>query len=327
MCGRRLTKGPPPAQSGQPFAPNSGWPQTPTPPRILRGAVRRALVSRSEVGASPQTEIFMARKQIRLLTVLAALSLFYVVRSKSKAPATPEAPPPDTAATGLYKAAAQEGLGASVAILLDQSGSMDNPPESGGDTPKFRIAREAIAQVLAQTDSFVAKQPGFPVNVGLYVFDSRVRNVLPISRYSRDSLQKALEQLPDPDGSTAIGEAMLAATHDLYAAGTFRKYLLVLTDGENTSGREPDEVAREIARRSEGSVKLYLVAFDVDAAKFAFVNDVRGSVLQARNALGLRASLDTLYRGRILAEAVDAGETLRPDSSTSHLVIPQRPKP
>jgi hypothetical protein len=33
-------------------------------------------------------------------------------------------------------------------------------------------------------------------------------------------------------------------------------------------------------------------------------------VLGAGNALALRASLDTIYRGRILAEALDAGESL-----------------
>jgi hypothetical protein len=110
---------------------------------------------------------------------------------------------------------------------------------------------------------------------------------------------------------------MERATRDLYAAGTIRKYLLVVTDGENTTGRRPEAVAREINQRSEGAVKLYLVAFDVDAERFGFVSEVRGTVLEARNALALRASLDTLYRGRILAEAVDAGETqpARPDSS------------
>lgn len=255
--------------------------------------------------------------------MLLVLGVIFASRHRSSRRADSTVSPlPDTSAAGLFKATAQEGLGASVAILLDQSGSMEEPPESGGSVPKYRIAREALGQVLAQTDSFVARQAGFPINVGLYVFDSQVRNVRPISPYNREALQVALDSLPVPDGSTAIGRAMLEATHDLYGAGTFRKYLLVLTDGENTSGPEPATVAREIAQRSEGSVKLYLVAFDVDAEKFSFVNDVRGTVLQARDAVALRAGLDTVYRGRILAEAVDAGETLpvRPDSSTT----PQR---
>jgi hypothetical protein len=103
-----------------------------------------------------------------------------------------------------------------------------------------------------------------------------------------------------------------------------------VSDGENTSGREPDEVAREIARRSEGAVRIFLVAFDIDADKFSFVNEVRGTVIEARDALALRAGLDTLYRGRILAEAVDAGETLPylpRDSSAGAASAPDTSRP
>jgi hypothetical protein len=57
---------------------------------------------------------------------------------------------------------------------------------------------------------------------------------------------------------------------------------------------------------------MYFVAFDIDAAAFGFLREVQGEVLSARNGVALRASLDTIYRGRILAEAVDAGETLTP---------------
>ena len=271
----------------------------------------------------------MARSGRRLLAILIAIAAVFFLRSRpSSRPVVDEQSAADTTEQGRFRPTVQEGLGASVAILLDQSGSMGDAPNSGGDNPKYAIARDALAQVLAQTDSFVATQAGFPVNVGLYVFARRVEKVLPIAPYNRESLRAALESLPEPSGSTAIGDAMEVATRDLYSAGTIRKYLLVVTDGENTSGRAPEEVAREINRRSEGAVKLYLVAFDVDAGNFGFVNDVRGTVLAANNALALRASLDTLYRGRILAEAIDAGEGLpaRPDTSTK-MLTPSRPAP
>ncbi|MGQ0764681.1 MAG: VWA domain-containing protein [Gemmatimonadota bacterium] len=215
-----------------------------------------------------------------------------------------------TAQAGKYVATVQEGLGASVAILLDNSGSMDDEPESGGGSTKARISRLVLEQVLAQTDSFVQRQPGFPVNVGLYVFSSDVERVLPIAPYDRTRLRDALASLREPDGGTAIGDAIDAAVPDLYGAGTIRKYILVVTDGENTEGRNPARVAAEVDRRSEGAVRLMLVAFDVDGEKFGFVPAVRGTLVEATNAAGLAASLDTLYRGRILAEALDAGETL-----------------
>jgi hypothetical protein len=120
----------------------------------------------------------------------------------------------------------------------------------------------------------------------------------------------ALDAMPEPDGGTAIGNAMDEARADLYRAGTFRKYILVVTDGENTTGRSPRRVAQEINRRSEGAVRMYFVAFDIDADRFAFLRDVRGEVVGARNGDALRERLDEIYRGKILSEAVDAGETL-----------------
>jgi hypothetical protein len=101
---------------------------------------------------------------------------------------------------------------------------------------------------------------------------------------------------------------MRAARPDLYRAGVFRKYLLVVTDGENTAGRSPDGVARDIFRKSEGAVQIYFVAFDTSPQKFAFLKDVGGDVIGAGSGAELRTALDDIYQGKILAEVVDAGE-------------------
>jgi hypothetical protein len=101
---------------------------------------------------------------------------------------------------------------------------------------------------------------------------------------------------------------MRQARPALYRAGVFRKYILVVTDGENTSGRDPEQVAREIFRKSEGAVQIYFVAFDTSPAKFAFLRAVGGDVLGALSGPELRKALEEVYQGRILAEAIDAGE-------------------
>jgi Mg-chelatase subunit ChlD len=197
--------------------------------------------------------------------------------------------------------------------MVDNSGSMRET--AGGDNrPKYRVARQALEEMLATTDSFIARQPGFPVKVGLYYFSSGVHPLVPVQAYDAASMRSALESMPSPTGGTAIGEAMDVARDALYKSGIIRKYILVVTDGENTDGRPPREVAQEIANRSEGAVRMYFVAFDVDAKKFSFLHDVHGEVLGAGNAVGLRASLDTIYRGRILAEALDAGESPPPST-------------
>ena len=206
-----------------------------------------------------------------------------------------------------YQADVEEGLGAAVAILVDTSGSMrDNAP---GDTrPKYVVAREALDAMLDATEAFIARRPDFPIKIGIYSFSSGVRTLLPIQRYDRAATRDALARLPRPGGGTAIGDALREARPDLYRAGVFRKYLLVVTDGENTTGRSPDEVAREIFRKSEGAVQVYFVAFDTSPQKFAFLKEAGGDVIGAGTGGELRQALDGIYRGKILAEAPGAGE-------------------
>jgi Mg-chelatase subunit ChlD len=206
-----------------------------------------------------------------------------------------------------YQAEVEEALGAAVAILVDTSGSMrDDAP--GDSRPKHVVAREALEAMLDATDAFIAKRPDFPIKIGVYSFSSSVRRLRPIAPYDRNAVRSALASLPRPGGGTAIGEAMREARPDLYRAGVFRKYLLVVTDGDNTSGRSPDRVAREIWRKSEGAVQVYFVAFDTSPEKFAFLKETGGDVISAGNGAELRTALDGIYQGRILAEAMDVGE-------------------
>ena len=109
---------------------------------------------------------------------------------------------------------------------------------------------------------------------------------------------------------TLMAAAGGAAERALQAAMTENagKYLLVVTDGENTSGRSPDEVVREISRKSEGAVQVYFVAFDTSPEKFAFLKEVGGDVIGAGTGAELRQALDGIYQGKILAEAPGAAE-------------------
>jgi hypothetical protein len=210
--------------------------------------------------------------------------------------------PPDEAVDAPYQAEVDEGIGAAIAILVDTSGSMKERAP-GDSRPKYVVAQEALEAMLDATDAFVKKRPDFPVKIGIYSFSSSVHTRRPIQPYDRDALRATIESLPRPGGGTAIGDAMREARPDLYRAGVFRKYLLVVTDGENTNGRPPDEVAREIFRKSEGAVQTYFVAFDTGAEKFAFLKEVGGEAIGATNGAELRTALDGIYQGKILAEA------------------------
>ena len=202
-----------------------------------------------------------------------------------------------------YQAEVEEGLGAAVAILVDTSGSMKERAP-GDSRSKYVVAQEALEAMLDATDAFIAKRPDFPIKIGLYSFSSSVRTLRPIQPYDREAIRVALTRLPGPGGGTAIGDAMREARPDLYRAGVFRKYLLVVTDGENTNGRSPDKVVRDIWRKSEGGVQTYFVAFDTSPEKFAFLKEAGGDVIGAGTGAELRTALDGVYQGKILAEAV-----------------------
>jgi Mg-chelatase subunit ChlD len=213
----------------------------------------------------------------------------------------------EEASSAPYQSEVDEGLGAAVAILVDTSKSMRD--EAPGDSrPKAAVAREALEAMLDATDAFVATRPDFAVKVGIYSFSSHAQTVLPIQSFDRAAIRDALARLPRPGGGTAIGEAMHTARPDLYRAGVFRKYLLVVTDGENTSGRSPEDVAREIFQKSDHGVQIYFVAFDIGAERFSFLKDVQGDVIGAGSGPELRKVLDGIYQGRILAEASTLGE-------------------
>jgi Mg-chelatase subunit ChlD len=213
----------------------------------------------------------------------------------------------DEASSAPYQSEVEEGFGAAVAILIDTSRSM-REEASGDSRPKAAVAREALEAMFDATESLIAKRPDFAVKVGIYSFSSDASTVLPMQPFDRTAIREALARVPRPGGGTAIGEAMLAARPDLYRAGVFRKYLLVVTDGENTSGRSPDQVAREIFQKSEQGVAIYFVAFDTSADRFAFLKQVRGDVIGAGSGVELKRALDEIYQGRILAEATTPGE-------------------
>jgi Mg-chelatase subunit ChlD len=238
-------------------------------------------------------------KSCVVLLLAATLGACEVSPKRADAPA-----PREAESSAPYQADVEEGLGAAVAILVDTSGSMKERAP-GDSRPKYAVARDAIEAMLDATDAFIARRPDFPIKIGVYSFSSGVRTLRAIQPYDRNGVRMALASLPGPGGGTAIGDAMREARPDLYRAGVFRKYLVVVTDGENTNGRNPESVAREIWSKSQGGVQVYFVAFDTSPEKFGFLKEVGGDVIGANTGGELKTALDGIYQGKILAEAVN----------------------
>jgi hypothetical protein len=96
---------------------------------------------------------------------------------------------------------------------------------------------------------------------------------------------------------------MVTAKLALDATGLSRRHLLVVSDGENTDGFRPEDVAAAIGKRPESEKpSIYFVAFDIEARRFNGVRDAGGLVLSAANAKELNDTLDMLLRGKILLE-------------------------
>jgi Mg-chelatase subunit ChlD len=201
----------------------------------------------------------------------------------------------------------REGLAA--AIVIDVSGSMSDEVRGadGREEPKIEIARRAATDLVAQFARYADDHPGETVLLGLYEFSERsgrpdCRPVIAMAPPDRAKAASALASM-EAQGGTPIGNAMIAAKRELDATGLSRRHLLVVTDGENTDGFEPERVAAAINRRPEAErPSLYFVAFDIEANRFRRVRDAGGLVLGAANATELNATLDSLLRGQILLE-------------------------
>jgi Mg-chelatase subunit ChlD len=202
--------------------------------------------------------------------------------------------------------APKEGLAA--AIVIDVSGSMrDRVDAPDGRRPKIEIARRAARDLVEQFARYAEEHTDEPVRLGIYEFSERrgqpdCRPVVPMSQPDRDRAAAAIRQLR-ADGGTPIGNAMIAAKRELDATGLTRRHLLLVTDGENTDGYDPERVAAAIGRRPEAErPSIYFVAFDIDARRFDDVKEAGALVLGAANARELNDTLDTLLRGKILIE-------------------------
>ena len=204
-------------------------------------------------------------------------------------------------------AEARDGLAA--AIVIDVSGSMNDrvSGENGRRDRKIDVARRAARDLIGQFASYADEHKDEPVLLAVYEFSRRdghpdARPIIPMGPPDLTRADAALSRL-DPDGGTPIGEAMLTAKKALDATGMSRRHLLIVSDGENTDGFKPDDVAAAIARRPEAErPSIYFVAFDIEANRFNRLRDAGGLVLSASSARELNDTLDMLLKGKILVE-------------------------
>jgi hypothetical protein len=244
-----------------------------------------------------------------LVILIVVAAIYFIARrdrelDSTPAPGEPPASSPlDRALTPEKTVAEREGIAA--AILIDVSGSMARPAEGG--QAKIVSARRAALDLVDQFARYAADHKAEPVHLALFEFSDRdnepdVREIIPMGPPDKPRAENAVAAMR-ADGGTPIGNAMIAGKRALDSTGLSRRHLLVVTDGENTTGPGPDEVTTALMRRPAAErPSLYFVAFDIAASRFNNVRDAGGLVLEAANAKALNDTLDSLLRGKILIE-------------------------
>jgi Ca-activated chloride channel family protein len=193
-----------------------------------------------------------------------------------------------------------------VVMCIDTSGSM-------ASTDIFPTRSQA-AKAAAQ--AFIRESPP-GTKIGIVSFAAAAGVVSPLTA-DRQAAIASLEEVPSPNGATAIGDALKLAAQMLPPTG--HRVVILITDGVNNSGTDPMEIAQWLGAHH---IPVYTVGIGTpngglipgtneeatidEQALRAYADASGGAYARAENAAQLRSALARL--GRVTAmqrEPVDA---------------------
>jgi Mg-chelatase subunit ChlD len=262
---------------------------------------------------SPNCRDPFPRRLFGMVAAVGAVTVGLAIATCDRRPNSVETPKPSrvqesSASSEIPLPATDQHLCTAVVILVDTSGSMQHSVRDRGvkRQPKHVIARDALENIISYTGEWKKTHADRALQLGVYSFSSSPSQVLPMGEFNLPAAQSAASRIPPPSGGTAIGDALAAGFKALYQSGCTRKYLICVTDGENTVGPPPSRVASQLYKQTKGDVEIHFVAFDTSPAKFSFLKEVNGNVVQAADGEQLQARLSDIYEKRILAETMPA---------------------
>lgn len=216
--------------------------------------------------------------------------------------------------------ASRDDLGISIVLALDVSGSMSDLPVSdkgvSGASPKYVQAAEALLEVTGVLERLLASMPQDQViKVGLITFNETARPLLPLTLLDKAGIAglKAVamdEERFAPGGKTAIGQAIELGARWLAQSGTILRSLVIITDGENTAGTDPEKVIQALyANRNSASGEGYLVStsttllsfvgFDIGSEYFRNFATLGARIASAADKAQLAATLSSILEADI----------------------------
>lgn len=187
-------------------------------------------------------------------------------------------------------------LPVAVEVILDVSGSMAGRLQG---VEKMKMARQALSEALSGLDS-----SAFVVGFRAYGFDNSVAktpeascpNTVLLNPVSPNQIFSIRAQVGSliPYGYTPLAKSLDLAGEDLLAVESDKQMVILLTDGEESCGGDPEAVAANL--RSRGiDVEVHIVGFDLAVEEAAVMKDVAvaggGAYYDAQNLEELSSAL------------------------------------
>ena len=180
-----------------------------------------------------------------------------------------------------------------VFICIDTSGSM-----ASTDVMPTRAAAAAAA-----AKAFIRESPA-GIKIGLIAFASSAELIAPLGA-DKDAALAAVDQLPPPNGATAIGDALRLAATQFPPTG--HRVVVLITDGVNNTGVDPQEMAQYLGAHH---VPIYTIGIGTvsgdmiggeqstidEGALEGYAQVSGGAYARAQNAAQLRGALERLGR-------------------------------
>jgi Ca-activated chloride channel family protein len=209
--------------------------------------------------------------------------------------------------------------GLDILLVLDLSWSMQEPIDLEGALERRRagIARREVTRLEAVKEAmlgFVQKRHGD--RVGLVVFSENAYVVAPMTldlAYLTNYLRMVDQKTLSSEGQTAIGEGILTALNlaeqqKQEGGKALSRVMIVLTDGENNTGRD---VFAAIQKAAEARFKIYFIGVKVERAAetpriIAAVQTTGGGYYDVRDTEQLNrayAEINRLEKGTYLTKA------------------------
>jgi Mg-chelatase subunit ChlD len=195
--------------------------------------------------------------------------------------------------------------GIAIVLLIDASGSMTDVVRepSGEEHSKINIAKRTAKRVLKNINEFRVKNPDADIRLAIYQFNNdAVVPLIPIDSSTPTGAEGAIDNVT-AEGNTPIGNAIAVAKQTINDSEMKSGNIIIISDGENTVGPEPEEAMRAMSLLPyEDRAHVYLVAFDMNASVFENVKKEGAMVSEAQNDTELQQTMDYILYKKILVE-------------------------